>query len=58
MGINVTYPANPDEWYAKGTLEDGTYFEVPAKFNPDGSCDKEATDAKIAALIEFIKTRP
>jgi hypothetical protein len=51
MGIEITYPANKAKWYAKGTLEDGTYFEVPAVFNPDGTCDTAATDAKVQFLI-------
>ena len=51
MGITIFYPANEAEWYAKGTLEDGTYFEVPAAFNPDGTCDTAATDAKVQQLI-------
>ena len=51
MGIAIFYPANEGEWYAKGTLEDGTYFEVPAVFNPDGTCDTAATDAKVQQLI-------
>jgi hypothetical protein len=51
MGIDIHYPANEAEWYAKGTLEGGTYFEVPAVFNPDGTCDTVATDAKVQFLI-------
>lgn len=51
MGIDIHYPANEAEWYAKGTLEGGTYFEVPAVFNPDGTCDTVATDAKVQLLI-------
>lgn len=51
MGIEISYPANKAEWYAKGTLEGGTYFEVPAVFNPDGTCDTAATDAKVQFLI-------
>lgn len=51
MGIDIHYPANEAEWYAKGTLEGGTYFEVPAVFNPDGTCDTAATDAKVQFLI-------
>lgn len=51
MGITIFYPANEAEWYAKGTLEGGTYFEVPAVFNPDGTCDTAATDAKVQLLV-------
>lgn len=57
MGIDIHYPANEAEWYAKGTFEGGTYFEVPAAFYPDGSCDIEATDAKVAQLILALDTR-
>ena len=57
MGITKFYPANEAEWYAKGTLEDGTYFEVPAVFNPDGTCDTAATDAKVQQLIDTLNTR-
>jgi hypothetical protein len=51
MGIEIFYPANEAEWYAKGTLEGGTYFEVPAVFNADGTCDTAATDVKVQQLI-------
>ena len=57
MGITIFYPANEAEWYAKGTLEDGAYFEVPAVFNPDGTCDTVATDAKVQQLIDTLNTR-
>jgi hypothetical protein len=51
MVLTIHYPANEAEWYAKGTLEGGVYFEVPAVFNPDGACDTEATDDKVQQLI-------
>ena len=51
MVLTIHYPANEAEWYAKGTLEGGVYFEVPATFNPDGTCDTEATDDKVQQLI-------
>jgi hypothetical protein len=57
MGITIFYPANEAEWYAKGTLEDGAYFEVPAVFNADGTCDAVATDAKVQQLIDTLNTR-
>ena len=57
MGITISYPANETEWYAKGTLEGGAYFEVPAAFNPDGTCDTVATDAKVQQLILALSMR-
>jgi len=51
MVLTIHYPANVDEWYAKGTAEGGIYFEVPATFNPDGTCDTAATDAVVQQLI-------
>ena len=57
MGIDIHYPANEAEWYAKGTLEGGTYFEVPAVFNPDGTCDTAATDAKVQQLILVLSVK-
>ena len=47
MVLTIFYPANEAEWYAKGTFEGGVYFEVPATFNPDGTCDTAATDASV-----------
>jgi hypothetical protein len=51
MGVTISYPANEVEWYAKGTLEGDIYFEVPAVFNPDGTCDTAATDDNVQSLI-------
>jgi hypothetical protein len=51
MVLTIDYPANEAEWYAKGTFEGGAYFEVPATFNPDGTCDTLATDASVQQLI-------
>ena len=51
MVLTISYPAIETEWYAKGTLEGGVYFEMPAVFNPDGTCDTAATDAKVQQLI-------
>jgi hypothetical protein len=47
MVLTIFYPANETEWYAKGTLEGDIYFEAPAVFNPDGTCDTVATDAVV-----------
>lgn len=57
MGVDTHYPANRDEWYAKGTTDTGVYFEVPAVFYDDGSCDIGATDAKVQQLIDTLNTR-
>lgn len=51
MVLTIHYPANEAEWYAKGTAEGDIYFEVPATFNPDGTCDTAATDASVQQLI-------
>ena len=56
MVLTISYPANEAEWYAKGTLEGGGYFEVPATFNPDGTCDTVATDASVQFLILVLST--
>lgn len=58
MVVDIHYPVNQDEWYAKGTLEGGGYFEVPAVFYPDGSCNIEETDAKVQQLILTLNARP
>jgi len=58
MGLIVNYPANADEWYAKGTADGGIYFEVPAVFNTDGTCDEPATLAKVEQSIRLINERP
>lgn len=55
---NVTYPADENEWFAKGNadvLADDTYFEVPAVFMPDGTCDELATQARIMAVMNYIR---
>lgn len=57
MVVTIHYPANEAEWYAKGTLESGTYFEVPAVFNPDGTCDTAATDAVVQQLILILSMK-
>lgn len=58
MVVTIHYPANEDERCAKGTLEGGIYFEVPAIFNDDGTCDTAATDASVQqfALILSVKS--
>lgn len=55
----IEYPDNPEENFAKGTTDTGVYFEVPAVFNVDGTCDKPATLAKVEQnLALFQLTRP
>jgi hypothetical protein len=56
MVLTIFYPANEAEWYAKGTAEGGIYFEVPAVFNPDGTCDTVATDAAVQQFLATINT--
>lgn len=56
MVLTIHYPANVEEWYAKGTaVVNGvdTYFEVPAAFDADGACDVPATDAKVQLLLSI-----
>jgi hypothetical protein len=43
----IEYPQNSIQLYAKGTSDDGRYFEVPAIFNENGTCDVEATLVKV-----------
>lgn len=54
MVITITYPANSSEWYAKGTALGDIYFEVPAIFNADGSCDVAATNAKVDKYLNIL----
>lgn len=58
MVVDVHYPVDEAEWYAKGSFDTGEYFEVPAVFYPDGSCDIGATDAKIEQLYLIVKVNP
>lgn len=57
MVLTISYPANKAEWYAKGTLEGGVYFEMPAVFNHDGTCDTVATDASVQQLIDTLSMK-
>lgn len=57
MVLTIFYPANGTEWYAKGTLEGDIYFEAPAVFNPDGTCDTVATDAVVQQLILILSMK-
>lgn len=63
MVLTIYYPANVEEWYAKGTAVDppteDIYFEVPAIFNEDGTCDEPATLEKVEQYLIFLQsTRP
>lgn len=55
MVLTIYYPANPEENFAKGTAEGGMYFEVPAVFNADGTCDEPATLAKVEEALAIMK---
>lgn len=48
--LSYSLPASRDEFWAKGTYGD-VKFEVPAVFSPDGSCDAEATAARIGTEV-------
>ena len=57
MVLTIHYPANVDEWYAKGTaVVNGAeiYFEVPAVFDAEGACDVPATDAKVQFSLSIL----
>lgn len=60
MVLTIYYPANTEEWYAKGTAIDppteDIYFEVPAVFNEDGTCDEPATLYKVEQYLIFLQT--
>lgn len=56
MVLTIHYPANVEEWYAKGTAEGGIYFEVPAVFNDDGTCNESATLEKVEQSLSFMQT--
>lgn len=55
MVLTIHYPANLEEWHAKGTAEGGVYFEVPAVFNQDGTCDEPATLEKVDLYLASLK---
>lgn len=56
MVLTIHYPANADENFAKGTAEGGIYFEVPAIFNEDGTCDEPATLEKVDQYLAFLES--
>lgn len=57
--MELTYPANIDEWYVKGTIQDDSgqniYIEIPGKFNDDGTLNVEQTQAYVDQAILRIK---
>lgn len=55
MVLTIYYPANAEENFAKGTAEDGIYFEVPAIFAEDGSCDEPATLEKVEQYLASLE---
>ena len=55
MVLTIFYPLNKAEWYAKGTASGGIYFEVPATFKADGTCDVKATDIAVEQFLEALK---
>lgn len=55
MGVTIFYPLNKAEWFAKGSAENNIYFEVPAIFNDDGTCDEAATETKVLQFLDVIK---
>ena len=56
MVLTIHYPANAEENFAKGTAEGGIYFEVPAVFAEDGTCDEPATLEKVEQNLAFMQT--
>jgi hypothetical protein len=56
MVLTIHYPANDAENFAKGTGEGGVYFEVPAIFAEDGTCDEPATLAKVEQHLTFLQS--
>lgn len=59
MVLTINYPANAEENFAKGTAEGGIYFEIPAIFADDGTCDEVATLEKVNQQLALLQlTRP
>lgn len=56
--MNVIFPNNKEEWFAKGNFVDAlgntVIFEMPAVFDSTGNIDQTATYDKIN---EFINSR-
>lgn len=56
MVLTIHYPANAEENFAKGTADGGVYFEVPAVFAEDGTCDEPATLEKVEQYLAFLES--
>lgn len=56
MVLTIHYPANAEENFAKGTADGGIYFEVPAVFAEDGTCDEPATLEKVEQYLAFLQS--
>ena len=56
MTEDYTFPTTVEESYVKGSfidcVSDTITFEIHAVFLPDGSCDEEATLAKVRVFID------
>lgn len=62
MTLSYTLPKNKEEWYIKGntvltTTKESIYFEIPAVFLEDGTCDEETSITKMNDQIETINIR-
>ena len=60
--VTNTLPKNKEEWYIKGntvltTTKESIYFEIPAVFLEDGTCDEETSITKMNDQIETINIR-
>ena len=56
---NLTYtlPTTVEDRYATGTFTNETgevYFEIPAIFNEDGTCNEQSTIEKINTTVQLI----
>lgn len=56
MVLTINYPANAEENFAKGTATGDVYFEVPAVFAEDGTCDEPATLEKVEQYLIFLQS--
>ena len=55
--LSYTLPNTREDHYAKGNYGE-IYFEVPAIFNEDGTCDEPATIQKIQTdVVDWVAMR-